>query len=148
MDPVTAFGLAAGILQFLDCGSRYATTAWKIYRNGQEGLKDVAEIRVIVEDLQSALKSLQLSVPKASGEGETQPGIVTLAKECQKVAGDLVDSLSKIPTSERFGKREAFKAAIKVIRTKEEIHNLEGRITAFRQQLTFHLLVSLQSVAS
>jgi hypothetical protein len=139
MDPVTAFGLAAGILQFLDCGSRYATTAWKIYRNGQEGLKD---------DLQSALKSLQLSVPKASGKVETQPGIVTLAKECQKVAGDLVDSLSKIPTSERFGKREAFKAAIKVIRTKEEIHNLEGRITAFRQQLTFHLLVSLQSVAS
>jgi hypothetical protein len=148
MDPVTAFGLAAGILQFLDRGSRYATTAWKIYRSGQEGLKDVAEIRVIVEDLQNALKSLQLSVPKASGEGETQPGIVRLAKECQKVAGDLVDSLSKIPTAERFGKMEAYKAAIKVIRNKDEIHNLQGRITEFRQQLTFHLLVSLQSVAS
>jgi hypothetical protein len=75
MDPVTAFGLA---------GSRYATTAWKIYRDGREGLKDLAEIRVIAEDLQSALKSLQLSVPKASGEVETQHGVVNPGQRMSK----------------------------------------------------------------
>lgn len=49
MDPVTAFGLAAGVLQCLDVGFRAVTTCRELYQD--KSLAQHRETQEITEDL-------------------------------------------------------------------------------------------------
>jgi hypothetical protein len=51
MDPVTAFGLAGTLLQFLDTTSRFIGLAWRIYRNGRDNASDKMNNEVTTQQI-------------------------------------------------------------------------------------------------
>jgi hypothetical protein len=114
-DPVTTFGLAAGVLQFVDCASRFANKAWRVYRSGPEGLSNLADMKLIGDNLQHILESLQQPLPNTDDDMKSQSSIARLANECRKSAAELVNSIKKIMPPERPRKKEALVATLKVI---------------------------------
>jgi hypothetical protein len=149
-DAVAAFSLAAGILQFVDFGSKFAKNALNIYKAGAQGaLAELQQLQSTTADLQSVLKSLQSprNTSNSSTELEDDTGILKLAEECQQVATELLNSLNKIIKIQRYkkpGKRDAIRTAFQVMWNEDDIKSLQIRMSEFRNQLTLRLLVSLR----
>jgi hypothetical protein len=149
-DPVSAFGLAASILQFVDFGSKFAKNALNIYKAGSQGAAaEMQQLQSTTADLQSVLKTLQppRNTSNSSTELEYDAGILKLAEECQQVATELLNSLNKINKIQRFekpGKWDAIRTAFQVMWNEDNIKSLHIRMSEFRHQLTLHLLVSLR----
>ncbi|KAH0559273.1 hypothetical protein GP486_004211 [Trichoglossum hirsutum] len=143
-EAIAAFSLAANIVQFIDFGSNFASNVCKIYWSGRDGAGEIPDLRKITDDLQEVLKGLQLP---AGNDGEipgSERGIRQLAEQCQHVATELLNSLNKVSLPDKARKRDALKAAFKIIWKEEEIKSLQVRLEGFRHQLTLHLLASLR----
>ena len=137
-ETLVALSLSANILQFIDVGSRFVSTAWKIYRASRERVNEQTDIHTIIIDLKDVLEDLQRSTLK--DESNNEVGFQRLVKDCRKLAGELLDALQKVNWAEKVRKRDALKAALEMIWREDEIKPLQLKLEAFRQQLILHLL--------
>lgn len=148
-EAIAVLSLASNILQVIDFGSKFASTAWKIYRaahHSLEGLDDVASLRVISVNLGDVLRDIRAQSGNADPVSESNQGIVNLAKECATLVEELLQSLNKLGLENVARKRDALRAAVKLTWKGEEIGALQARLNDFRSQLTLGLLVSMRSV--
>jgi hypothetical protein len=148
-EAIAALSLASSILQVIDFGSKFASTAWKIYKAGHhslEGLDEVSSLRVINVNLGDVLRDIRTQPGGADPASESNQGIVNLAKECAKLVEELLQSLNKLGLGDAARKRDALRAAFKLTWKGEEIRALQARLNDFRSQLTLGLLVSMRSV--
>lgn len=146
MDPVTAFGLAGAILQFVNSGSKFISLIWRVYRTGNDSSDDISELHLITNDLQQTLQHLSPSEEALTDRDAVTVGILRLAEDCQKIATELLSSLTKLQLPDVPRKRDALKRAFQVRWNEGEVRSLQGRLDAFRNQLVLHLLVSLRYV--
>lgn len=95
-DAAAAFGLAAGVLQFLDFGTKFAKNALRVYQAGKRGTDEVLELQSRTEDLQCVINSLE--PPKDAGRVslDDEAGTWKLGQDCQRVATEVLSSLKKI----------------------------------------------------
>lgn len=56
-----AISLSANILQFINVGLRFVSTAWKIYTASRERVNEQTDLQTIIIDLDHVLKDLQKS---------------------------------------------------------------------------------------
>ena len=146
-EAVAAFGLASSVLQFIDFGSKLTSSFWRLYtssRNGVEEASCAPNLQTMTSDLQNILN--ELVDPESGDRSHDDSELCKLAKDCQAQAVELQNLLSSLSMagSGKFGKREALKAAFKVVWKEDEIKSLETRLDQFRQQLILHLLSSLR----
>jgi hypothetical protein len=135
MDPVTVFSLAGSILKFLDSGSRFVELAWRLYRSGPDERADRSELFGVTSNLEECLKSpttLQ------------NDGIGKLAGDCNKVASKLLNVLQQVKVPENPRKRDALKAAFRLMWKGDEIKSLQLKLDSVRGDLSVHLLLSLR----
>lgn len=88
MDPVTTFGLAAGVLQVLDVGFRAISTFHEINQNGSlaehRNTKEVTEqLSQTTEYLQSCVHGASASATKHSEE------VIDISKKCSATAAEV-----------------------------------------------------------
>lgn len=148
-EAIAALGLASNILQVIDFGSKFVSTAWKIYKaayHSLEGLDEVASLRAINVNLSDALRDIRTQSSGVDSASESNQGIVNLAKDCATVAEELLQSLNKLGLRDDMRKRDALRAAFKLTWKGEEIGALQARLNDFRAQLTLGLLVSMRLV--
>ena len=148
-EAIAALSLASNILQVIDSGSKFASTAYNIYKAAHHGLKDVDEVaslRVINVNLADALHDIRTQSGGADPASESNQGIVNLAKECAVLVEELLQSLNKLGLGDASRKRDALRAAFKLTWKGEEIGALQARLNDFRSQLTLSLLVSMRLV--
>jgi hypothetical protein len=143
-EAVAAFSLAANIVQFIDFGSRFTRNVWKIYKSSRDVSDEILDHCKITSDLQEVLKNLQQPEGVDQQIPTTERGLRELAEQCAAVAVELQSFLKRFSVPENVSKRDALKVAFKRLWKEEEIKSLEGRLDAFRNQLTFHLLTSLR----
>jgi hypothetical protein len=143
-EAVAAFNLAAGVLQFIDFGSRVMSNFWTFYKSNRHGTKE-PDLQVINNDLRRVLENLQ--VP-ADDTAQSDVGLLQLAQDCQKVALDLETLLQSLFKAEagNSGKREALKAAFRLVWKDDQVRYLQERLDQFRHQLIVHLLASIRWV--
>jgi hypothetical protein len=148
-EAIAALSLASNILQVIDFGSKFVSTAWKIYKaahHSLEGLDEVSSLRVINVNLGDVLRDIRTQFGGADPASESNQGIVNLAKECATLVEELLQSLNKLGLGDAARKRDALRAAFKLTWNGEEIRALQARLNDFRSQLTLGLLVSMRSV--
>jgi hypothetical protein len=75
MDPITALGLAANVLQFIDFATKLFAVSREIYRSG-ESVRSL-HLGLIVDDLESVTRKL-----KRSGSPETGSSLDEDDKVC------------------------------------------------------------------
>ncbi|OAP62733.1 hypothetical protein AYL99_01960 [Fonsecaea erecta] len=150
-EAIAALSLASTILQVIDFGSKFVSTAWKIYDVGHRHLKgpdEVASLDVLSNNLSDVLRDI-LTQSRATGlANDGNRGIHTLSKECAILIEKLARSLDTLGLKDASRKRAAVVAAFKLAWKREEINALQARLNDFRSQLTLSLLVSVRYYAS
>jgi hypothetical protein len=148
-EAIAALSLASSILQVIDFGSKFASTAWNLYKAAHhsiEGLDEIASLRAIHINLSDVLQDIRMQSSNADPASESSEGIVNLANECATLVEELLQSLSKLSLRDASRKRDALRAAFKFVWKGEEINALQARLNDLRSQLTLSLLVSVRSV--
>ena len=140
MDPVLAFGLAGTILQFVDSSTRFVAVARKIYRHGSDDAEDHIHLLKITECLDEALPKLT----RIENSSETEQSLNQLALDCSKTAKRLLAILQKIKSAGNTRKRDALRTAFRLISNEHEIKSLDDQLSSFRNQMNWHLLLSLR----
>lgn len=140
MDPVVAFSLAGTILQFLDSGTKFVKLAQGLYKHESDDANDHVHLLKITEDLDAVL----LTLNSTENDGDREKSISQLALDCGKTATRLLAILQKVRTSGNIRKRDALKAAFRLIYKEDEIKSLHDILSSFRDQLNLHLLLSLR----
>lgn len=84
MDPVTALGVAAAVVQFIQFGSSLASQASRIYRSSDGALLENIEC----ESESRRLKELCEVIKNSSGEAFKE-----VCEGCLEVAGELLELL-------------------------------------------------------
>lgn len=143
-ESIAIFGLAANIVQFLDIGSKFVSSVWKIYSSGRNGMGKIPDLVKVTGDLKIILKGLQTSDENKKETIEGEHDLRQLAGECQTVAMELLDSLDRINPPDPIRKRDALSVTFKMMWKEEEIRGLQARLDGFRHQLTLHLLALLR----
>jgi hypothetical protein len=143
-DAAAAFGLAAGILQFLDFGTRFAKKALRIYQDGKRGTDELLQLQSTIEDLQCVANSLGPTKNAGQVSLDDEASIWKLAEDCQQVATEVLSSLKKIRRPAASGKLDAVRTAFQITWNQDEIGSFRVRLSEFREQLNLHLLVSLR----
>lgn len=145
-EAVAALSLAANVLQMLDYGRQFVTAAYKISESGQEGIEGFTSLQTLCKDLDVALRDLQ--TPTSSTSNTSLPNgnreIADLANDCAKLTQRLLDTLRQVGLPGSGRKRDAVKAAFRLLWNQDEIKALDAQLGEFRSQLTLRLLMSVR----
>ncbi|KAK3325948.1 hypothetical protein B0H66DRAFT_144100 [Apodospora peruviana] len=150
-EAVAALSLAANILQVLDYGREFVVAAYNIWESGQQGVEEFVALQTLCRDLDDASRSLhsqEIARLSSSSASVGDKAIANLAEECAKLAQRMLNALHQVGVPGHGRKRDAAKAAFKLLWTKDEVKALDTQLGDFRSQLTFRLLISLRSYAT
>lgn len=137
MEAVAAFSLAANIVPFIDATSKLISLLWNLYFSSKEGLEEYTALVKLTQDLHNVLENLRTT---EGGDGMQQ-----IVEECQMLGSEMESTLRKLILSDKIRKRDALKAAVKLLWKEDEIKAIQTKLDAFRSQLTLHLITSLRS---
>lgn len=146
-EAVAALGLAANILRVLEYGSKFVSTAWKIWKSGKYA-ESFSGLQSLSENLKSVANDIDPAQEDTSDTCTTsERAIFDTATECRKVTHEILESLESIDlgdaaTSRR--KRDAARVTFKLIWKSDEIKGLESRLESMKSQLTLNLTASLR----
>ncbi|KAK3299763.1 uncharacterized protein B0H64DRAFT_379096 [Chaetomium fimeti] len=135
MDPISAVGFAASILTFIDFGHKIVTGTLEVLKSGS--LTRNTDITIVLNDFHAVVKAL---ARRPSGKSAHEIALEDLAKRCQEVAGRLSDLLGTLRTRPGGSSWEAMKLALRSMRKKGDVADLEERLTKYRSELMIHLV--------
>jgi hypothetical protein len=141
MDPITAVGFAANILNFVDFSWSLIKGSYEVYELGTtSGNKRITSV---LDDLDGITKSLQSDV-----EGDTPhvKDLKSLAAECVKVSQELSAILKELEMKEGNKVWRSLEAKWKSMRKEKEIAAIEQKLVEYRLQLLLRLNLLLRYV--
>ena len=145
MEPASAFALAGGIIQFIDCSSRFLSLVYRLYRN-KLGKGHWSELEQPTQRLIEVFESFNLSGNDADQTEAQQSGLAELASECREIAQELMRHLEVVNFRTHLRKGDVLLRALQVHRMGDTIKTLQLRLENCRDQFSFHLLASLRFV--
>ena len=151
IEPLTAFGLATNIIQFLDLGGKIVQTGYRTYKSAKGASEDIIYLEQITEDLLQVAS--RLTVPLAAEDvtlSNPDADLEKLGRQCQDLAEKLQHILDqlKIKSKGPFRGWQALQVAVKKNVTKRsDIQSVSGLLNTYRQQISMHLLAILRYVS-
>jgi hypothetical protein len=133
-DPFPALGLAGNIITFIDFSWKLLSGAHSIYRSHSGTSESNEVLEMIARDVSTLSKAVR--VEQSSFEDSN---IYGLAKETKRVADELLKALEKLKVQGRTSRWKSLKAALKDVWSREEIEDLEQRLSKLQAQVTAHV---------
>ncbi|CAI6339389.1 unnamed protein product [Periconia digitata] len=145
MEPLSAFGLAAGILQIIDFSTRLLSTGQQLYQDGSTVQN--SEFTLIADDLSSMndkIKSWARPDQSVSGPlAKENQALETLADEIAKIVGELNRVLLRVRRKGEATIFKSFKQAVSTMWNKSKIDEIMQRLEYIRGEVQFRILVSM-----
>ncbi|KAH7308643.1 hypothetical protein B0I35DRAFT_99228 [Stachybotrys elegans] len=138
MEAFAALGLASNIVQFIDFSCKLFSTAQEIHSSASGSSTRIADASTIASTLNNLSKRLlerPALIGSAGSSGDRNPSLDILANTCRDIALELMALLDQIRAQEPHSKWESFKAALRTIRHKDQIDELERRLEDYRRQI-------------
>ncbi|KAM7218002.1 hypothetical protein V8F06_006685 [Rhypophila decipiens] len=137
MDPVTAIGLASGILSFVTFSSKLINGAIKIHNTEDGRLDDNRTLELVVEEMRRL--SERLLTWDDSRLACEDNGLRLLARECYNLSKELIAMLKRLKPKDATSKTQSLWSAVKnVIHDKEKVE-LEQKLERCRSQLELQI---------
>lgn len=146
-EAAAALGLAASILQVTDFGTKFVSTAWKVWRSGRESIDAIASLQTFSQDLRNVIAHLQVesTSPQSDLIVTSDKNIFKAAAECNKEAQEILICLDKIlPATSTSRKRDAARTAFRLTWKEDDIMALQARFEGIRSQMILNLAASLR----
>ncbi|OTA55289.1 hypothetical protein K449DRAFT_177860 [Hypoxylon sp. EC38] len=139
MDPFTAIGLAGNIITFLDFGYKLISTAKGIYTSASGAIVYNEDLSYTTQQIQQLTTSLKVAKPVGS-LSKQERSLLQVASDCESVSVELTKLLDKLKARNTSSKREAFRAAVRDWRRKDQKDDLKLKLDRCRQQLNLELV--------
>lgn len=145
MDPLTAFGLACGVIQVVDFGTKTLITCKEIYKGGSSS--EYQELEDLTKNLVDVRSELDLpSVHQSGGSFDKtdERSLLELASRCSATADQLIEKLHSLKIEGPHKKRQAVLKTGKLLWEKSEIHEIQKRLDGYRDALDTEILINLR----
>lgn len=144
MDPVTAFGLVASILQVIDVSFKAVSKCREIYKDGSLAEnRSTAEITKYLDETTCRLKTSLQNAPCANSQADTD--IIDISTKCSKTAAGLLAELEKMRVEPGGGRRQAIVKGIHALRRKKFVADSQEKLETYQRVLDTRILVGLNS---
>lgn len=139
-----ALSLAGNIVQFVDLGTRIFSKTRELKNSTEGALKGNISLETIATSLKRLGEALTIPFspddPSSAGHlSNDEKDMVNLARECQKVADELLQALGRIKWQGSHRILKSFRQALLTVWTKSEIDEIIARFGNFQAQLTISL---------
>ncbi|KAF5663853.1 hypothetical protein FCIRC_11038 [Fusarium circinatum] len=139
MDPVSAIGLASGILTFVEAGLKLVKMAYNIHNSLDGVLDDNRHRESVTSEVSKAALRLEV-VGKACLTPE-QESLSDLAKKCKATSTGLVKALHEVkPKRISSNPFKSLRYAVKANVKAKDIEGLENQLKDYRDQLIVALV--------
>ncbi|EXM17605.1 hypothetical protein FOTG_14287 [Fusarium oxysporum f. sp. vasinfectum 25433] len=139
MDPVSAIGLASGILTFVEAGLKLVKIAYNIHNSLDGVLDDNRHRENVTSEVSKA--ALRLEVAGNARLTPEQESLSDLARKCKATSTDLVKALNQVkPKQSSSNPFKLLRYAVKAETKAKDISELENRLKDYRDQLTLALV--------
>ncbi|KAG8166108.1 hypothetical protein KVR01_004660 [Diaporthe batatas] len=154
-EAVAGLSLAANILQMVEYGVVFVTTAWKIHseQTDSDVVKDFNHLQGLAKDVDKVLDSLPQDA-SAESSTSTSPGtgdleLARLAEECRQVTKEIMEFVSDTAdrTSWMTRTQKTVKKAFQMTWGRGKLTKLQTRLDSMRSQLNLRLVHSLRNFA-
>lgn len=133
MDPVSAVGLVAGIVQFIDVGWKLIGQAQEIRQSSSGMTQDDQRNAALIDEMRSF--STKLASPDNGPMTSDEKAVVKIAEECRRLSEELMEFFEKNKPS-GTGAWKAFYCVLKSTHYKEKKAELENKLSKYSVQLT------------
>jgi hypothetical protein len=136
MDPITAVGFAASILQFIDFSWGVITGTYEVYKSATGTTLENAHINTVVNDLERVTDGL---ISDFEVKTKNEKELCKLADKCHDLSQDLSKILKKLQVLEKNSKWRSLRVKIASMRKEKEIASIEDRLDRYRSQILVRL---------
>ncbi|CAM1506089.1 Fc.00g057300.m01.CDS01 [Cosmosporella sp. VM-42] len=170
MDPLSALGIAAAVVQFLDFGSKLVTKSTEIYNSAEGSLLENQNLEAIASNMLELSKQLeqketklenQLAAPldeselrsrrhrskewhKAQGDRvRSQRQMLSIAGGCKDSAIELLDAVERLKLKGDNNRWTSFRQAWCAVWRADKVDEMRIRLERFRDLLNTNLLASI-----
>lgn len=146
MDPITAFGLAANVCQFVDFTIRVVSTGNKLRKSADGLLVEQADLYATslkIIDLNNRLVESAKNHSQYVGLLGTNREIQQACDGMNQVASDLVKVLDSLRMPHQKGRWKSMRQAVKAMVGKDGVDKMKSELLVHRQRLDTALLSSL-----
>ena len=147
MECLTAVGLAANIIQFVEFSSRLLSEANEVYHSATGLSQEHVELQEVAEDLKKMVDLLvaphegDISQRGSSHFHPARMEINKIALAAKAVAEDLIAVTQRLKVADGSKKVwRSFRQALSTLWNKDKIEGLQRRLKALRNQLSVHIL--------
>jgi hypothetical protein len=138
MDPITAIGLAAAILSFIDFAHRIVTGADELYK------KAITEENTHTENIVKDLDDAATDLTDLPGKTKHEKALNNLAENCKDISRKLHHLLKKLTVSGDRTTWKVLKVAIHNVRKEGEVAKLVARLDKYRGEILLQLSLMLK----
>lgn len=136
MDPFTAISLASAIVQFVDFGTKLIKGGREIYYSTTGSTEENASLETVVSEMR--IWSAKLAYSGSALRSE-EKAICSLAEECRKLSGKILDLIEKGRPKDQKSKTQVVFAAVRGKWHDGDKQQLLGRLDYCRSQLSIQL---------
>ena len=149
MDPLSALGVAASVMQFVQFGSSLVSRSRQIYTQG--ALLDHAECGRATSRLQELAEQLIAHFNELESLGtlsSDSKALQAICARCLELSTELLSRLSAIKVDEKQKSRgwKSFRHALKSVCSKDKIDGIARKLLACREELNIHLITCIKQV--
>ncbi|KAH6962652.1 hypothetical protein BKA56DRAFT_679437 [Ilyonectria sp. MPI-CAGE-AT-0026] len=144
LDPISAVGLAAGILQFVDFTSRLVSVVHEFSETCNDSTVENCDIEAVTRSLVSLTTQLsEGNRVSQTSESVADEQIAKLGSACEGTCSELLETLEKLKGGSKKPKWKSIIQALGTVWQKEKIDSLRARLAEYRAGINTALLVSL-----
>ncbi|KAK4196079.1 hypothetical protein QBC40DRAFT_300613 [Triangularia verruculosa] len=152
MEPLSALGIAAAAVQFVDFTARLFSDTVTLYRSASGQTQEQVFLSTIIRDLDSLTSSVESKasrLPQNPAPGTTDDVFLRLCRQCKEVSADLAGVLQKLPATTRSQPtkydliKSAFFTVIKSYLSKEKVQTLKVTLEEIKREVQLTAIVSL-----
>lgn len=148
MDPVTALGIAAATVQFINFAGDILSKSREIYQSADGLLTTQTEIDTIAKSLRSLCSPFRFWDPASGARRRPHPTelqLYNLCRDCIRVSNDLEDALKRLKEGGGHHQRwNSFRQALNAVKSESEIEQLCQRMERIRNQIATVLLFTIR----
>lgn len=149
MDPLTALGLGANILQFIDFSCSIIGTAREIEDSNCNTTVEFADLETVTQTLILLNSRILISNEDSTHSKNATPSNASInlsaaCDDCAQVASELISVLRRLKTVDKSKTWTGLTQAFKTILSRDRIQALRDRLDRHRSVVQLALMVSLR----
>jgi hypothetical protein len=147
LDPISAVGVAAATVQFLDFARKVFLVGQEAYSSLHGTTADMIHLVEVHSHLEELSRGLSQSMSANASTSTSDDKVVGIAKSCQRDCELLLATLAKVQL--KSGPKSVYKSlehALLVVWKRKTIITIEARLDRYRRELTLAIVANLRYV--